>query len=290
MPDPGLEDGAARRPGGRARDAGRRKKGSAIERTLAILEAVAVAPRPRAASDVAAALGVPKPTVHRICLMLEREGFLRREPDAKRFTVGPRLTHLAQGGLRAAARLGARHAILEGLSREIRETCNLGVMDDRSVVYIDRVEADWPLRLHFEAGSRVDPHCTAMGKLFLAFLPEGERKHLLDVLPLNRYTPKTITRRAALERELARIRRLGHSTDDEEFLLGVVCVAVPVRGPAGEVIAAVALQAPRARMSLGDATRHLPRLKRAAQHYADLFNGENAGRRAGAGRQATRNL
>ena len=91
-----AERKAPRRPAARPREASRRKKGSAIERTLAILEAMAVASRPRAASDVAAALGVPKPTVHRICLMLEREGFLRREPDAKRFTVGPRLTHLAQ--------------------------------------------------------------------------------------------------------------------------------------------------------------------------------------------------
>ncbi len=270
------EKKASRRAATRPRDVSRRKKGSAIERTLAILEAMAVASRPRAASDVAATLGVPKPTVHRICLMLEREGFLRREPDAKRFTVGPRLTHLAQGGLRAAARLGPRHAILEGLSREIRETCNLGILDDRSVVYIDRVEADWPLRLHFDAGSRVDPHCTAIGKLFLAYMPEGERDRLLSALPLARFTDKTITGRAELDRELAKIRRAGYSTDDEEFLMGVVCLAAPITNPAGEMIAAVAMQAPRARMSLREAQRHLPRLKRAAQRYSELFSGESA--------------
>lgn len=270
------EKKASRRAATKPRDASRRKKGSAIERTLAILEAMAVASRPRAASDVAATLGVPKPTVHRICLMLEREGFLRREPDAKRFTVGPRLTHLAQGGLRAAARLGPRHAILEGLSREIRETCNLGILDDRSVVYIDRVEADWPLRLHFDAGSRVDPHCTAIGKLFLAYMPEGERDRLLSALPLARFTDKTITGRAELDRELAKIRRAGYSTDDEEFLMGVVCLAAPITNPSGEMIAAVAMQAPRARMSLREAQRHLPRLKRAAQRYSELFSGEIA--------------
>jgi DNA-binding IclR family transcriptional regulator len=251
-----------------------RRKGSAIERTLAILEAVAIAPRPRAASDIAAALGVPKPTVHRICLMLERDGFLRREPDAKRFTVGPRMTAMAQGGLRAAARLGARHAILEGLSRAVRETCNMGVLDDRSVVYIDRVEADWPLRLHFDAGSRVDPHCTAMGKLFLAFLPEGERQRLLRNLPLQRYTPKTLVSHARLNAELERIRRQGYAEDDEEFLIGVVCLAAPIRDTDGSVIAAVALQAPRARMSLKAAHKHLPRLREAARQYGLLFRGE----------------
>jgi IclR family transcriptional regulator, acetate operon repressor len=274
-----AEKKAPRRAAAKPRDAARRKKGSAIERTLAILEAMAVASRPRAASDVAATLGVPKPTVHRICLMLEREGFLRREPDAKRFTVGPRLTRLAQGGLRAAARLGPRHAILEGLSREIRETCNLGILDDRSVVYIDRVEADWPLRLHFDAGSRVDPHCTAIGKLFLAYMPDGERDRLLSALPLARFTDKTITGRAELDRELAKIRRAGYSTDDEEFLMGVVCLAAPITNAAGEVIAAVAMQAPRARMSLREAQRHLPRLKRAAQRYSEVFNGELADRK-----------
>ena len=135
-------------------DGARREKGSAIERTLAIIEATVGDSRPTSATDLAAALDVPKPTVHRICLMLEREGFLQREPDARGFTVGPRLTSLALDILRATAHLAPRHAILKSLSEEIGETCNLSIPDCDAMVYVDRVETHWPLRIALQIGSR----------------------------------------------------------------------------------------------------------------------------------------
>jgi DNA-binding IclR family transcriptional regulator len=249
----------------------RRDKGSAIERAMAIIAAAVGEARPRSASEFAVALDVPKPTVHRICLLLERDGFLQREPAARGFVVGPRLTGLALDILRASARLASRHAILKALSEAVGETCNLGVFDGRSVVYIDRVEAGWPLRLHLQAGSRVDLHCTAMGKLFLSHLPPADRARLLRVLRLERFTDHTITDAEKLERECARIRREGYATDDQEFLAGVACVAVPILDGEGRIAAAVALQAAEARLSLRDALKHLPRLEKAAAQFAVEF-------------------
>ena len=118
------------------------------------------------------------------------------------------------------------------------------------VVYLDRVEADWPLRLHLPVGSTVPPHCSASGKLLVASLPAAEREALVAQMPLPRFTQRTITDRALLARELDRIIDAGYAVDDEEYVLGVACVAVPVRLADGQAIAAVAVHAATARLPL----------------------------------------
>jgi DNA-binding IclR family transcriptional regulator len=102
---------------------------------------------------------------------------------------------------------------------------------------ISRVEADWPLRLHLPVGSTLPPHCCASGKLLLAFKEPTERAQLVSELPLQRFTERTITDRQLLASELDRIAATGYAVDNEEYVVGVACVAVPVRIANGEVIA-----------------------------------------------------
>src|SRR3546814_5699701 len=92
------------------------------------------------------------------------QGLLVREPADKQFTIGPRLNALAIGTVAASVRRAPRHAILEALARETGETCNLGMLDGNAVLYLDRVETHWPLRLQLSVGSHVPLHCTAMGR------------------------------------------------------------------------------------------------------------------------------
>ena len=103
-----------------------------------------------------------------------------------------------------------------------------------------------------------------MGKLFLSFLTTEQRQRLLTSSPLHAYTENTITDPIRLEEEFARIRELSISTDNQEFLAGVICVAVPVRSPNGSVVAALAISAPAARMSLNRGLQHVPLLRNAA--------------------------
>ena len=107
--------------------------------------------------------------------------------------------------------------------------------------------------------------------LLLALLPSARRARLLEALPLAAFTPHTITHRDALEKALRRIRRERLATDDQEYLAGLVCVAVPVQTPAGRVVASVAVHAPMARMSLAGALRHVPRLQEAAVALGRTF-------------------
>lgn len=282
-------DAAAGAPASGAPDPSADTKSGIATRCFSLLEAVGAASRPLAVADLIETLELPRATVYRLVDWLLSEGFLSREPARRRLVVGPRLTDLATGVLRASVALGPRRAVLKALAEATGETCTIGVMEADSVVYIDRVESDhWPLRLHLPIGVRVPLHATAIGKLFLSFLPARQREALLSALEPRAVTARTITDREHLSRELGRVRAEGFAVDDQEFLAGVVAVAVPVVNARGEIRAAIALQAPESRISAAEAPRHLPALRQAAEALARTFGGaaERMQPPAGGGRQA----
>lgn len=114
-------------------------------------------------------------------------------------------------------------------------------------------------------------HACASGKLLLAYQNSAERQRLLELMPLERLTERTITDRAVLDSELDRIVNAGYAVDNEEYVLGVACVAIPVRNRHGEVIAAVAVQGATARLPLMRAIEFIPRLRTAAQDMGATF-------------------
>lgn len=248
-----------------------RDKHSATLRALSILEAVVGSDKPVSLPDAIASSGLPKPTVYRILVLLEGAGLLLREPNAKRYSPGPRLTKLALDTLLNPALRAPRHAILQALVDETRETCNLTMLDGNEIVYLDRVEAASPLRLDLRPGSRVPLHCTASGKLFLSHLPRRYRQKLIHSTPLKRYTDNTITDTTLLERELERVRANKMATDNEEFLAGTTCLAIPVHGEHGRLCVSVAVQAPTARMTLEQSLQHLPALRSAAERLSATY-------------------
>jgi DNA-binding IclR family transcriptional regulator len=242
--------------------------GGAALKVFAVLECIAAAQRPLAIAELAAMLGVPKPTMHRIVRQLDAEGLLQREPHRRLYGPGPRLIGFALGAVRSSMRSAPRHAVLEALSQKVGETCNFGMIAGNAVLYLDRVEASWPFGLRFEPGSRVPLHCTSVGKLLLSVLPRRRRDELIRAIPLARYTENTITDPKKLHAELEDIRKRGYSIDNQEFLAGVVCLAVPVRDSKGVICAGLAMSAPHARMSAEEPVRHPPALLEAAGQLA----------------------
>jgi len=250
----------------------REHKLGATARSFAILDHVAASHDPVDVLDIIGSLKLPKATAYRLVDWFVGHGYLAREPGRKRLIVGPKLTNLAFGVLSASMRNDAPHLVLQRLVRSLNETCNIGTLLNGEVIYLDRVEAEhWPLRLHYTSGSRVPLHCSAIGKLFLALAPSPRRQRLLQSIELRRFTDHTITDKARLEAELRQIRKEQVSFDREEYLVGVVCVAVPVIGKNGETLAALAIQAPEARMNVQTARGHLPALRRAAGELAEIF-------------------
>lgn len=245
--------------------------GTSTLKPFTFLEAIAGAGRPLSVSELSALLGVPQPTAHRIVHVLEIEGFLEREPASRRYAPGARLVRLSFGVVATSARAAPRRAILEALSNTIGETCNFGIRVGNHLMYLDRVEAAWPFGLRFEPGSRVPLHCTSMGKLFLSFMSPDQRRRLLSVAPLHSYTEHTITDPILLEAELDGIRMSEVSIDNQEFLAGVVCAAVPIRTLNGRVAAGLAVSAPLARLSLVRMEQCVPLLRAAAEQMTETF-------------------
>lgn len=250
----------------RARPSDPARAAGAVPKALRVLEAIAARDRPMSIAELSGTLDLPQPTAHRIVSSLEKLGFLAREPGRRRIVEGRRLVSLGLEVVQTAARAGAPHAILASLASKTGESCNLGVMAGGNVVYVDRVESQWPLGLRFEPGSRVPLHCTAIGKLLLSQLPGDALEAQLAQGPLTRYTSTTITEPRRLREELGRIRRQGFSTDNQEFMSGVVCIAVPVDAPRnGQACAGVAISAAEARLTLAGVRRFLPDLREAAR-------------------------
>lgn len=238
---------------------------SATARALAILREIAQAQGPTAAADIALKLGLSKATVHRLAVHLEELGFLQRQPGTKRFVVGPELQLLAVDALINSTWRGERHAILQALVEQVQETCNVTVLDGNEVVYIDRVESHWPLRTHLHPSSRVPLHCGASGKVFLSFMPAYKRRRLLTSGPLKRYTEKTVIDPKKIEQELKLVRAQKVGVDDEEFLPGLVGLAVPVFDSRGRVCATVSLHVPTVRQNAKQALKNVPALTWAAE-------------------------
>jgi DNA-binding IclR family transcriptional regulator len=240
-------------------------------RAVAVLEALVAAERPAALAELTGMVRLPKPTLYRMLGMLASAGLVIREPGTRRYAPGPRLAVLGRSIMLNGSLRAERRAILSRLVEEIGETCNFTMLDGAQVIYVDRVEAAWPLRMNLTAGSRVPLHCTASGKLLLALLPKASRERLSAQLGLTRYTESTITDAKRLAAELARIRTRRYATDNEEFHAGLVCVAVPVLGNK-RACAALAVQAPASRMPLERALGYLPVLRRAAGAMASTLN------------------
>ena len=267
-----VKRAAAAGGGKRAKPAKAGQASDIVSRLLAALEFIAQAKEPVTAADLATGLGIPRATAYRIFTRLEQEQIVIPEPGGRGFAAGERLSDFAMAVLTSSTRHGARHRVLQGLVDEVGETCNLTTLSGGDVVYLDRVETHWPLRMHLSRGSRVPAHCTATGKLLLSLLPQREMETMIRAAPLGRTSERTITDPDKLIAELARIRAEGVGIDNEEFAAGMVAVAVPVFDKKQRAFAALAVHAPVVRLSLKAARRHVPALRKAAAALSELLS------------------
>ncbi len=241
-------------------------------KAFSVLEVVSRNPQPTSMSEIVRLTGMTKPTAHRIVNLLIEMGFMQRDEFDGGFIEGDSLVGLAHRILAAAAPRSLRHTILKRMSELVGETCNYGVLSGGEVIYLDRVEGKWPLGLRFDAGSRVPAHCTAIGKLMLSHLPERELHATIEAMPLSSYSANTITNGADLLDALAEIRRDGIGTDNQEFMHGVVCVAVPVMGEDGRSLGGIAISAPEARMTLNQMLGYVPQMREAAARLSATYS------------------
>ncbi|WP_427310641.1 IclR family transcriptional regulator [Cupriavidus sp. H39] len=244
---------------------------AAAVRAFRILEILSAADGPLSLAAIVEAIELPKQTVHRILKQLESTWLVSRTAGNRHYECSSRVRQLAVNVLMQAGPAAARHAILQQLVDKVGETCNLTMLSGDDVVYLDRVETQWPLRMHLQPGSRVPLHCTASGKLLLAFLPSAQRQRLVASLPLRAHSAHTITSAEALDAELAETRRRRLGVNNQENLEGMIALAVPVMRNRSRACAAIAVQVPMARMTMAQLMAFVPDLRLAAAEMVKTF-------------------
>ncbi|PKG98466.1 IclR family transcriptional regulator [Paraglaciecola sp. MB-3u-78] len=255
-----------------------REKGSAVARVMQIIEAVSKAERPLSPADLAIFLHIPKPSIHRLVNQLEEDGFLQTTLRGL-IIPGVRMHSVAWGVLHSERFSVARRAILEQLTEQIGETCGIAIPKGTEMVYYDRVQSDWPLQLNLQVGSHTPTWCTASGKLYLSSLPKQRRQKIISHLPLRQYARNTIVDAQALEAELAAIKMRKISTDNEEFVDGMVGCGVPILDSDNKLCACLFSHAPVLRKSLDQLIGYSDILRAAAAELGSLIDGPDSATR-----------
>lgn len=240
-------------------------------RLLLLLEEIArvgVPLTPTAANDV---LGLPKPTVHRLFHRLEQEGFLQRDIDGRSYSPGQRLRKLSVNVLSSTRLRTVRLSVLNALTDDVEETCNIATPEREGMLYIDRVETKWPLRIQLPIGTVVPFHCTASGKMYLSSLPPRHLAKFLSSALLHTHTTKSLKDPDEIIAEVERVREQDFATDDEEFMDGMVAIAVPIRDDLGRLMSTLSVHAPTQRTSVQALNGHLDRLRRASGDLAEML-------------------
>ncbi|WP_299423792.1 IclR family transcriptional regulator [uncultured Shimia sp.] len=240
-------------------------------RTLLILEILGKSDRAMTATEINETLQLPKQTVHRLCATLEENGFLVRRGTSRKFQVARRLREMGAGLLYNSRDHIFRHQILETVSQTVGESVNYVVPEETGMRYLDRVETDWAFRIQLPVGTRVPFHCSASGKCFLASLGPTARKRMVSSLILEARTETSHVTTKGLLDELALIARDGFALDREEFMTGMVAIAVPVTDRRGRFIAALAYHGPTPRMTITDSIAQVGFLKESARRLGDAL-------------------
>jgi IclR family acetate operon transcriptional repressor len=234
-----------------------------VHRALDVLEALAAAGGTASLTDLAAACGLPVPTLHRLANTLAGRGYLRQGPG-RRYSLGSRLVPL---GTDAHALLGERALpVLRGLAELTGESANLAVLTQGRAEYVAQAPGRHTMRTFTEVGNRVALHCTGVGKALLAAIAPAHAARLLGAGPLEARTAATLTDPVAVRAELELIRERGYALDEGEMEIGVRCVAV---GMPGTAPMAVSVSGPAARMTDDRITPVVAALREATARLRD---------------------
>jgi IclR family KDG regulon transcriptional repressor len=214
-----------------------------LARGLKILDILGQAQDGVSITELAETLGVDKGSASRLVATLVHYGYAEKDEQTRRFHLGPQVVPLSRSVL---ARLSMREVakpFLRQLMERTGECAHLAVPAQGRVLYVDQVESPATLRVNAQVGTMNPLHCTALGKALLAF---GD---LQQPEMLESFTPHTLTDPERLQKNLAQVRRLGYAVDDEEFDLGVRCIAVPVLDFRCKVVASIGISGPATRVT-----------------------------------------
>lgn len=220
----------------------------ALQRGLALLQALATRPKGATQAELASQLKLPQTAVHRIAAALEHLGYVQKHPATRTLRVTQKLLLLGQPHSGGRTLIEACMPSLRKIRDLTNETTQLCVLAEAQCVILEQLPSGHPFKYVVDLGSRAPTQCCAPGKAMLAFLPENELEAALELLEFHPFTPQSLLSKDALIPELERIRKAGYALDLAEHFEGIHCIAAPLLDSHGRPFAAITIAGPSSRI------------------------------------------
>lgn len=243
-----------------------------IDKALDLLEFLSNNKNEAGISEISQRINMGLSTVHRIITTLKSRGYIIQNQKTLKYRLGIKLFELGCEVQNTKSLIKTIRPYLRRLSKMTKETANLAILEDKEVIYLDTIESSETLRTGIIRGTRSIAHCTALGKVLLSFLSDRDFKRLYesdaDVITL---TPHSISSLEELENELKKVKNQGFATDQEESMIGINCVGIPILNQNGEPLAAISITGPASRFTVKKIEEARNILLGVSKEMTDLF-------------------
>lgn len=221
---------------------------STLDRALTILEYISIKRGGVNLNHLVKDLEIPKSTALRLLESLRVRGYVELEQVSEKYSIGLKALEIGVLGLASLEIVDVASPYLRDISNQTGETAFLAVYNEGEIVYLYKVEGKQSIRTTAELGSRRPVHCTALGKSILSGFSMEKVDLILHEKGMFKFTEKTITDSVEYHEELSRVRENGYAVDDEEVEVGLICFSVPIFSYTGQVVAAISMAGPKARV------------------------------------------
>ena len=194
--------------------------------------------------EISKILDMPPSTVSRIAHTLVKCGYLVQEPDTRDFKLSFRMFQVGKGAVKNFNVREQAICVMSDIAKQTGETVNLSILQEDNILVVEKIDSNQVIAINSRVGDLMPAYSCASGKVLLAWLPEDERKEILNKTELKAITAKTICNLPDLEKDLALVKERGYAIHDEEYNHGVLAIAAPIFGAKEKVIAAISIAAP----------------------------------------------
>jgi DNA-binding IclR family transcriptional regulator len=235
-----------------------------LDRAAQILDCFGFDHKELSVSEIGSRTALHKSTTHRILMALEHNQLIKQNPQTSKYHLGIKLFKLGNQAVRQFDLRDSCRPHLIRLMDKTRETVHLAVLDGDQVLYLDKVEGPYALRMPSRVGRHITTYCTSLGKAMLSCLEETDVKRMLQSQPFKVFTPNTFRSLDLRLADLRTTRRRGYAIDDEEIEIGLRCVGAPIYDHTTKMVGAISVAAPSARLT----TQKIPAFGRMVMEVA----------------------
>jgi DNA-binding IclR family transcriptional regulator len=241
----------------------------AVDRAIDVLEYMVERNQPVIIQEVADYFSIPKASVFRLFRTLEARGYLVNTDDNNRYILGPRVLLLGSRITKEQNLRQIASAHMFTLANDTKQTVQLGVLFGYKALYIDQVRTTTVTDILIEpTGTPFEVNVSAGGKVMVANLPDRDQDDFLGHAELARNTERSITDKSSFRQELEQVRLRGYGTDEQEFAVGIRCVAAPVFDGAGRCVASIGITGHISKMTTEAMPALIERTKRAGREIS----------------------